>query len=111
MRPDAQLEERVRDLQHEDMWMSVIMHDEDTLDRSSHPKVFIVVLQALKSRCDGGVFLGLCLLRAGTETPRVNILEPRFHGFMYPLRTHLNVKFDNGYLLIFQNQKQWTLRA
>ena len=29
------------------MWMSVIMHNEDALNRPSHPKVLIVVLQAL----------------------------------------------------------------
>jgi len=44
-----QLEKRVRDLQHEDMGMTVIVHDEDTFNSPPHSKIFIVVLQTLET--------------------------------------------------------------
>jgi len=44
---NIQLEESVGDLKHKDVGMTVIMHDENTLDRASHAKVLIVILEAL----------------------------------------------------------------
>lgn len=44
-----QLEKRVRNLQHEDMGVAVVVHDKDALYGPPHPKVFIVVLQALEA--------------------------------------------------------------
>ena len=44
---DSQLEERIGYLEHEDVRMTVVMDDEDTLDCSPHPKVLIVVFQSL----------------------------------------------------------------
>jgi len=44
-----QLEKRVCDLQHEDMGMAVIVHDEDAFDRPPHSEIFIIVLQALET--------------------------------------------------------------
>ena len=44
---DAQFEERVGDLEHEDVWVAVVVHDEDALDGAPHPEVFIVVLEPL----------------------------------------------------------------
>jgi hypothetical protein len=71
--------------------MSMIVHDEDPLYCSSHPKIFIIVLQPLETRCDRRVLLRLCLLRASSDA--VN-KRSRLISF----GTHLNVKFDNGYL-------------
>ena len=47
---NTQLEERVRDLEHEDVWVAVVVHDEDALHSPTHAKVFIVVLQPLQTR-------------------------------------------------------------
>lgn len=45
------------------MWVPVIMHDEDPFDSPTHAEILIVVLQALQTRCDAGVLLGLGFLR------------------------------------------------
>lgn len=50
------------------MRVSVVVYDEDALDGTSHAKVLIVVLQALETRGNGGVFLRLGFFRA-----RINI--------------------------------------
>lgn len=60
----AQFEKRVRNLQHEDMRMSVIMDYQYPFDRPTHTKIFIIVLESLKSRRDRWVFLRLWLFRA-----------------------------------------------
>jgi hypothetical protein len=44
-----QFEKCVRDLQHEDMWVAVIVYDEYAFYGSPHPKVFVVILQALET--------------------------------------------------------------
>jgi hypothetical protein len=59
-----QLEKRVRDLQHEDVGMTMVVHDEDAFHGPPHSKVFIIILQALETSRYGGVLLGLCLLGA-----------------------------------------------
>ena len=46
---DLQLEKRVRDLQHEDMGVTVVVHDENAFHGPPHSEVFIVVLQALEA--------------------------------------------------------------
>ena len=61
----SQLEERVRDLEHEDVWVSVVVNDENPFHCSSHTEIFIVVLKTLKTSGDGGIFLRLCLFGAG----------------------------------------------
>lgn len=61
---DAQFEERVGNLEHEDVRVSMVMHDEDPLDGAAHTKVFIVILQPLQTRGDGWVFLRLRFLGA-----------------------------------------------
>lgn len=69
-REHRQLEEGVGDLQHEDVRVPVVVHDEDALDGAPHAKVLVVVLQALEARGDGGVLLGLGLLGAGRGAVR-----------------------------------------
>ena len=59
-----QLEKRVRDLEHEDVGVSMVVHDEDALYGAAHAKVFIVVLKTLKAGRNRGVFLGLGFLGA-----------------------------------------------
>lgn len=46
-RQSIQLEECVGNLEHEDVWMSMIMNDEDTLDCPAHAKVLVVILETL----------------------------------------------------------------
>lgn len=60
----VQFEERVSDLEHEDVRVSVVVDDQHALDGSSHAKVFIVVLQPLESRLDRGIFFWLGFFRA-----------------------------------------------
>ena len=43
-RSNVQLEEGIGDLQHQDMWMAVVVDNEDTFNCTSHSKVFIVIL-------------------------------------------------------------------
>ena len=45
--------------------MTMVMHDEHTLDRASHAKVLIVVLEALQTSRDRWIFFRLRLF--GTE--------------------------------------------
>lgn len=59
-----QLKERVRDLEHEDVGMTMIVHDKDTLYGATHTKVFIIVLKALEARRHRRVFFGLSFLGA-----------------------------------------------
>lgn len=59
-----QLEEGIGDLKHEDMGMTMVMHDKNALHRPSHSIVFVVVLQTLQTRGHGGIFFWLGLLRA-----------------------------------------------
>ena len=67
MMKDAQLEERVGDLEHEDMRVAMVVYDEDALDGATHAEVLVVVLQALQPRGYGRVFLGLRLFCAERE--------------------------------------------
>jgi hypothetical protein len=60
----TQLEEGIRNLEHKDMRVAVIMDDENTLDRPTHTKILIVILEALKTRRDRGIFLRLCFFCA-----------------------------------------------
>lgn len=61
---NVQLEERVGDLKHEYMRVSVVVHDEDALHSPAHPEVFIVVLQTLQTCRHRRILLWLSLLRA-----------------------------------------------
>ena len=61
-RRDLQLEKGVSDLEHEHVWMAVLVNDEDSLDGAPHTKVFIVVLEPLESGCDRRILLWLRLL-------------------------------------------------
>jgi hypothetical protein len=62
-----QLEKCIGDLQHEDMGVPMVVHDEDALDSPSHAKIFIVVLEALEARRDRGVLFWLGFFRAKCE--------------------------------------------
>ena len=59
-----QLEKRVRDLEHEDVGVAMVVHDEDALYGATHAKVFIVVLETLQAGRNRGVFFGLGFLGA-----------------------------------------------
>lgn len=59
-----QLEERVSNLEHEDMRVTVVMHDENALHGATHAKVLIIVLKTLQTSGDRWIFFGLCLLGA-----------------------------------------------
>ena len=47
---DAQLEERVCDLQHQNVWMVVLVAHQDTLASAAHAMFFVVFLQSLQTR-------------------------------------------------------------
>jgi hypothetical protein len=64
---NAQLEERIGDLQHQYMRMPMIVDNEDALNRPPHAPVLIVVLQALQTRRDRRVFLRLRLFRTNSR--------------------------------------------
>jgi hypothetical protein len=56
---DIQFKKRICDLEHEDVWVAMIVNDEDALYCASHAGVFIVVLETLETGRDGGVFFWL----------------------------------------------------
>lgn len=60
----AQLEEGIRNLQHEDMWVVVLMTDQDAFARPSHATCLVVFLQSLQPRQDRGIFFGLSIFGA-----------------------------------------------
>lgn len=62
-----QLEEGVGDLKHEDVRMPVLVHYEDSFDRSPHAEILVVVLQALQSSCNRWILFGLRILRCECE--------------------------------------------
>ena len=68
MKGNVQLEERVGDLQHENVWMSMVVHDQDSLYCATHSKVFIIIFQTLQTRGNRGIFFRLSLLRAAEKT-------------------------------------------
>lgn len=61
---NSQFEERVGDLKHQDMRVTMVVHDEDALDRPPHAEVLIVILEALETCGDGGIFFRLSFFRA-----------------------------------------------
>jgi hypothetical protein len=60
-----QFEEGVGDLEHEDVWVAVVMDDKDTFDCATHAIVLVIVLETLETGRDRGILLGLGLLGAG----------------------------------------------
>lgn len=72
------------------MWVTVVVHDQDTFDRSSHTEILIVVLQTLKTSRDGGIFFWLRLLRA------VKQMGWKWSTAKYICGPYLNVKFERG---------------
>lgn len=65
----------------------MIVHDEDALYGATHAKVFIIVLEPLKTRRDRGVFFGLGFFGA------IEGLVARCRAVR---TTHLNVKLERG---------------
>lgn len=61
---NSQLEKGVRDLQHQDMRVIMLMTNQDALTRPPHAMLLIMFLQALQTRQHRGVFFWLSLLRA-----------------------------------------------
>lgn len=51
--------------------MAVIMHDKDSFHSPPHPKIFIVVLQALETSGNRRIFFGLRFLGAGAKNGRL----------------------------------------
>lgn len=62
-----QLEERIGYLQHQNVWVVVLVANEDALAGSSHAMLFVMLLEPLESSHDRRVLLRLCLL----DTERV----------------------------------------
>ena len=61
MRGDIQLEKGVRNLQHQNMWMVVLVADQDTLAGSAHAMLYVVFFQSLETCEHRGVLLWLML--------------------------------------------------
>lgn len=61
---DIQLKKRVRNLQHQDMWVIVLMADEDALAGSTHAMLIVVLFQSLQASEHRGVFFRLVLFGA-----------------------------------------------
>ena len=70
---DLQLEKCVGNLEHEDMRMAMVVHDQDTFYCSSHSKVFIVVLEALQTSRNRGILFRLGLFGAESWVVRSDI--------------------------------------
>jgi len=64
LRLHLQLEESIGNLQHEDMWMIMLMADEDTLTRSPHPILLVVLFEPLQPRKYRRIFLRLIFFGA-----------------------------------------------
>lgn len=62
--PVLQLEECVRNLQHQYMWVIVLMADQDALACPPHSMLLVVLLQPIESRKNRGIFFWLVLFRA-----------------------------------------------
>lgn len=74
-----QFEKRVRNLQHKDMGMAMVMHHQDTLARPSHAPVLIIVLEPLKPSRDRRVLFWLVLF-CPVHTLRVMRERNRYRG-------------------------------
>lgn len=60
----VQLKERIRNLQHEDVWVVVLMADQNAFARPSHTTCLVVFLQSLQPRQDRGILFGLSIFGA-----------------------------------------------
>lgn len=60
----VQLEEGVRDLQHQDVWVVVLVADEYAFAGSAHAVFGIVFFKALQAREDGRIFFWLAIFGA-----------------------------------------------
>lgn len=64
MGDDTQLEKRVRDLQHQNMWVIVFMADQDSFAGSAHAMFHIMLFQSLQTCEYRGILFGLMLFGA-----------------------------------------------
>ena len=64
VRGGLQLEESICDLQHQDVWVVMLMAHQHALARPPHAMLLVVFLEALQARQHRGVFLGLVFFRA-----------------------------------------------
>lgn len=61
---ELQFEKCVRNLQHQNVWMVVLVADKDSLAGSTHAMFVIVLFQPLQACEHGGVLFRLVLFRA-----------------------------------------------
>lgn len=59
---NIQLKKRIRNLQHKNMRMIMLMTDQDALTRTAHAMLFVMLLEPLEPREHRRVFFGLVLL-------------------------------------------------
>jgi len=87
-----QLEEGVRDLQHEDMWVVVLVADQDAFASPSHAMLRVVFFQSLQSRKDRRVLFWLaifgseCVVAQGEQANRLGLVAVEVlgnHGAAY----------------------------
>lgn len=72
-----QFEELLIDLDEQDVRVSVIVHEQDAIDRSSHAVLVVLLLLSLHLRLRVPVLVVLCLLRA--ERVVVEVIERHDH--------------------------------
>ena len=63
-RGNTQLKKRVCDLQHQNVWMVVLVADQDTLASAAHAMFFVVFLQSLQTRQHRRILFWLLLFGA-----------------------------------------------
>ena len=68
---DTQFEKRVRNLQHQNVWVIMLMTDEDALTGSAHAMAVVMLFQPLQAREHRWIFFRLVLFGAkGVITKR-----------------------------------------
>lgn len=63
----SQFEERIGNLQHQDVRVSVVMYYQYSFDCASHAEIFVVVLETLQACGNRGVLFWLCFFRANEK--------------------------------------------
>lgn len=64
MKERVQFEERIGDLQHQDMRMVMFVAHQDPFARPPHAMLLVMLLQPLQTCDDRGILFGLVFLRA-----------------------------------------------
>lgn len=87
---DVQLEERIRDLQHQNVRVVVLVTDQNALTRPAHAMLLVMLLEAPQSRNDRRIFFWLVLFRAEgvvaqrIQADRLRLIRVESFGYCWP---------------------------